>query len=293
MEDDDWVKFAWPLWISRKGERQAFVLQRYQQAWRKIYGTNPLLNADGSPFSLVYDAQYTCRMSVPWLAAAMEDGPALNQMPGPGPAPPSPPSPPSPSAAPLSLPASPGPQAGPSASSAPSAPSPPSPAFDQSAIQTPLLSRPPSPLEPPTTTRIDETLESLLRKSSPEFHSVGHFTKINGGFFPGFAKYQAETAKPRLRVVFPLIPQYRIYQQNQMSTPYINCMELSPDDVEFITNVDSRCLYRADEQGHTEAGQIRCFCSSWVSPVHRIAESSPPHHPFHSARRGHRNAGAQ
>lgn len=262
MEDDDWVKFASVLWSSRKGDRRSFVLQRYQQAWRTIYQADPPLNSDGGPVNFLHNPQYTCRKPVPWLSAALDDsdGLAPEQLHEPGPS----------STSAAHLPASPGPQPGPSASA-------PSQGFLQpdrspSAIRMPNLSPPFSPLEP-STDSIDAELDSLFRQSSVELECVSPFARIKDSFFPGFAEYLSNTTKPRLRVIFPLIPQYRIIKKDQMSTPYISCMELSPDDVEFITRVDSQCLYRADEQGNTAADQVRCFCSSWVSPVISI---SPP-----------------
>lgn len=228
MENEDWVKFAGVLWSSRKGERQRLILERYKQAWTMIYNTDPLLNEDGGPENFLYNLQYTCRKPVPWLAAALEDGP------GPAPGPPQ---------------REPGPST--------SAPGP-------SDFYRPL-SEPSSVDHPPADDSDDAGLDYLLRKSCPKIEAVAPFVTIAGTLFPGFREYLDNPNKPCVRVIFPIIPQYRIKLKNEMSTPYISCMELSPSDAEFISQVDPTCLYRAKEQRLCVEGQVRYFCSSWVS----------------------------
>lgn len=261
MESDDWVKFGWVLWSGRKDERQNLVMNFYQEAWKKNYNTDAVLNEDGSPANFLRDAQYTCRKPVPWLAALLEEDPKSSEPPPPPQQQQQPrarPQEPGPSTSAVELPDSPGPQPAPSPSPGPS--------------NAPFLG-PSSPFEPlaagldhsPASDFVDGELASLLRKSSPKIENGGSFPMIVGSFFPGFTKYLANPTKPRLRVVFPLIPQYRIEVKNQMCTPYISCMDLSQVDVDYFNSVDPECLYLSDEQRNCEPGQVRYFCSSWVS----------------------------
>jgi hypothetical protein len=245
MENDDWVKFGWVLWASRKEGRQQFVLERYKQAWTAIYDTEPLLDSDGGPVNFLHNAQYTCHKPIPWLAAAVEGGPAVQ----PG-------TRPSISEVEVRLATPPGsypqPEAGPSNLAGDSA----------------INSIPPSPRAcstPPTDDQPTEAgLADLLKASPCQIQSVSPFTMIKGGLFPGFREYLANPNRKCLRVVFPIIPQYHIFDKNQKSTPYINVMDISEDDADAICQVDPECLYLAEDQGECVEGQVRYFCSSWV-----------------------------
>jgi hypothetical protein len=109
------------------------------------------------------------------------------------------------------------------------------------------------------------SLYDQLTNCPYKIDSLSPFPRIKDGFLSGFREYLNSGSFKCLRVIFPIIPQYRIKDRNQLSTPYINAMDLSPDDVEAISKVDQRCLYRANEQGDCSEGQVRYFCSSWVS----------------------------
>jgi hypothetical protein len=253
MENDDWVKFGWVLWASRKEGRQQFVLERYQQAWRSIYETDPPLDSDGGPVNFLHNPQYTCRHPIPWLDTALKDGPAVQPQP--------------PAKREVRSATPPGsdfqPVAGPSTFTT-----------VEEDIQTgaspidPLPSSPRAPSTPdvpPTEDQPAETVLDRLLKNSPcHIESVSAFTLIKGGLFPGYREYLVRPNKKCLRVVFPIIPQYRILNKTQKSTPYISSMDISVDDADVICQVDPECLYAADDQGNCAEGQFRYFCSSWV-----------------------------
>jgi hypothetical protein len=253
MENDDWVKFAWVLWASRRLGRQQFVLEHYEQAWRSIYKSDPPLDSDGGPVNFLHNPQYTCHLPIPWLDTALKDGPAVQ------------PQPPAKQEVRLAtLPVSDfQPVAGPSTFTAVDE--------DMQTGASPIITLPPSPharstpdIPPAEEQPADTVLDGLLKNTPCHIESVASFTLIKGGLFPGYREYLARPNKKCLRVVFPIIPQYHISNKNQKSTPYISSMDISVDDADAITQVDPQCLYMADDQGDCPEGQLRYFCSSWV-----------------------------
>jgi hypothetical protein len=215
-----------------------------------------LLGSDGSPVNLLHNQQYTCHKPIPWLAAALQDGPeSSNSI--------------------SDLPSKPEvgdpttishPEDGPSTTAATHLnipqPWPERPASPANSV--PPLPCGPSMEEEP----VEAGLDNLFRSSSCQLECVSPFTKIKGGCFPGFREYLTRPSKKCLRVVFPIIPQYNIFNKNFKSTPYINSMDISYDDADAIYQVEPQCLYAADDQGDCPEGQVRYFCSSWVSGYH-------------------------
>lgn len=277
MEDDDWVKFGLVIWAGRTEGRQQFALKRYQQAWKNLHKTEPPLDRKGRPKNFLHNEQYTCRKAVPWLATALEDGPLEDS---PDDSPDDSPSEDGPALQPRTSTsihhppsnAEPGPstyrtasqEAGPSYSDVPEPG--PFPASPGNSMPSPR--GPSTPEVPPTKEEpVEASLDRLFKNSTYEVESIPPFSKIKGGFFAGFRDYLARPFKNCLRVIFPIIPQYQITNQNNKSTAYVNPMEISPADADAISQVDSKCLYRAENQAGCPKGQVRYFCSSWVSVI--------------------------
>jgi hypothetical protein len=266
MESDDWVKFGAVIWANRSQQRQQLTLDFYKAAWRKRYHTEPLLNSDGGPADFLYNPQYTLSKPVPWLAAALaEDCAALSTSniadedtshlePGP-----------STTATAIQVPIE--AEAGPSMpgrSATRPATRPANILPSDSPISSPCFDTPPNVGEIYDIS-CNPSLQDILSNCPYKVDTLSPFPKIKDGFLPGFQQYLEDASFKRLRVIFPIIPQYRIQSQTNRSTPYINLIEMSPKDVGAISEVDPQCLCLSADQNDCQAGQVKYFCSSWVS----------------------------
>lgn len=295
MGSDDWVKFGAAIWAGRSQQRQQLTLDFYKAAWTKLYKTDPLLNSDGGPANFLHNPQYTCSKPVPWLAAALAEDPtgssnsndagedAFNL------------------------------ETGPSTTAVPN----PSPTEAEPGSSNNIVDEVAADLEPGPSTAVaanrvlaevepglsrtlatspavfqqeagpdvgdidyNPLLQDLLRNCPYKVDAMSPFPKIKDGFFPGFRQYLEGASFKSFRVIFPIIPQYRIVSQNQHTTAYINFMDLGPGDVEAISEVDPQCLYRSEDQKDCAEGQVRYFCSSWVSLLYNCFQWEAFNHIF-------------
>jgi hypothetical protein len=293
LGSDDWVKFGAVIWAGRSLQRQQLTLDFYKAAWTKLYETDPLLNRDGGPANFLHNPQYTCSKPVPWLAAALTEDPAdsstFNNA----------------EEDTFNL------ETGPSTTTALD----PSPTEAEPGSSSNIVDEVATNLEPGPSTTVaadraltdvepgpsrtlatspavfqqeagpdvgeayhlgfNPLLQDLLRNCPYKMDALSPFPKIKDGFFPGFRQYLEGASFKRFRVIFPIIPQYRIQSRNQQTTPYINFMDLSPGDVEAISEADPQCLYRSDDQKDCPEGQVRYFCLSWVSLYRTISNGKP------------------
>lgn len=227
MENDDWIKFGYVIWASVTGDLKAQALRYYTQAWISLYHSEPMLQDDG-PVDFLNDLRYTCSKLVPWRPAVEARFSAL---------------------VPEASTSNPPPQRLP----APASPFPigPAPTFN--------------PFPQPAYNKPSEILLGQLKAASFDAIYESPYPRIKGGFFPGFPKYIDNSAKKmRLRVVFLLIPQYRIVDRDKKPAADVSTVEISDADFKAISLHEPDCLYEAADQSKCARGKTRYFCSSWV-----------------------------
>ena len=120
------------------------------------------------------------------------------------------------------------------------------------------------------------------------------FPRIKDGLCPGFLDYtKHHSPKTCLEVVFPIIPQYFIVHQDEQPISDVSALEIDPEDVELISRVEPRCLYRATDQSSCIPGKVRYYCASWVSFSLLLLSATDPNkinqaHPCHRHDRAQR-----
>jgi hypothetical protein len=67
-----------------------------------------------------------------------------------------------------------------------------------------------------------------MRNCTYEIGNLISFPSIEGSYLTGYPEYLEDASFQRIRVVFPIIPQYRIASRDEKSTPYLARMDLSP-----------------------------------------------------------------
>ena len=227
MEPDDWIKFGYSLWAAHKGNRRDRILNQYQKAWSTSFDSEADLEG-GGPVDFLNNPQYCCRKSVPWRpeVEARFSNPLEVAIPCP-----------QASVAPPSSPQA-GPSTGPSTHQA----------------------------EDDHSVSLNELRAHLRAASYGTIYTTG-FPRIEGGFFPGYLSYRGQPkTNPRLRVVFPLIPQYFI-SDSDADGPSCDCCDMIVDkvDVDLIAKEDPRCVHPSLNRDPCEPGKVRARFNSWVS----------------------------
>ena len=121
-------------------------------------------------------------------------------------------------------------------------------------------------LQPASDHDDDARLAKTLKSASFTAVYNTNCLRIKDGLLPGYVCYVSESPKSRLRVIFPLVPQYRIEKEdNQPGTEY-SAVEMDKADYDIIAKEDKLCLYLAKDQTKCTPGKARYFCGSWVSP---------------------------
>ncbi|MDX6296001.1 MAG: hypothetical protein QOH50_5260 [Kribbellaceae bacterium] len=115
----------------------------------------------------------------------------------------------------------------------------------------------------PTTTNLHDDLVQLFNSLDYVIDHSGTFTKIKNGFFPGFVDYIADDyPKTRLKVIFPIIPQYcRVSSSNQSFD--MSSVTIDIKDAEAILKVEPRCLSLSKDQSKGRS-KVKYVCCSWV-----------------------------
>jgi hypothetical protein len=243
MENDDWIKFGYVIWASATDVLKTQALQSYRRAWKSLYDSEPMLEGDG-PVDFLNNPKYTCSHLVPWRPRV--EARFSVQVPEASTSTPSPRRQPAP-VSPF--------------------PTGPAPSF--------------SPLPHPADDKPNESLLGQLKAASFDAAYDSPYPRIKNGLFPGFCKYIDNPAKKmRLRVVFPIIPQYRIINQDDKPTSDVSTIEISQADFMAISKHEPNCLYAAADQSKCARGKTRYFCSSWVRLFSSFSpsylSSSPP-----------------
>jgi hypothetical protein len=228
MENDDWVKFGHVLWASHTGNGKKQILDRYKKAWRSIYNSQPRLEKQG-PVDLLHDPKYTCHKPVPWrteVEGRFSD-PFVRQAP-------------STSAASASAPA-------------PDLPIDPPPTLSVPVVAEADLS-------------LDMELNNLLKKARPDIAYGTPFPRLKGGFFPGFQNYlTGHNPKLRVKVIFPIIPQYILPEQQDAPSCDAGSIQVDNADVEMLSEAEPGCIIIDQDQTNCPIGKRRILCNSWVS----------------------------
>jgi hypothetical protein len=114
-------------------------------------------------------------------------------------------------------------------------------------------------------------VEATLKNLTFDAIYESQYPRIKGGLLVGFCEYlEDHTPKARLRVFFPIIPQYIITEQNDKPTCDISAVEIEEEDIAALTKAEPRCIYRAKDQTGCPMDRIRCFCNSWVGALFRL-----------------------
>lgn len=228
MEHDDWIKFGHVVWAAHDGKIKGQALESYKKAWRKIYHSEPRLDAS-APANFLDDNKYNCAKPVPWRPQVEARF-----------------------ATPLLTSAS-------SSSSGPAAP-PPAPIPKPAPAPAPA----PSSIASRDADEADDNLIRSLKSANAELVFDTSFPRIRGGFFPGFQRYIETRKTVPLRAVFIIIPQYLVAIKDEKPTSDISAIELDEEDYQAINTEEPRCLYQSTDQSKCAPGKIRYFCSSWV-----------------------------
>jgi hypothetical protein len=137
-------------------------------------------------------------------------------------------------------------------------------------------SRPSSPIPEPippiynnskdqaaTTSNLHDDLVQVFNSLDYVIDHSGTFSKIKNGFLPGFVEYIAENhPKTRLKVIFPIIPQYCHISSNDQSFD-MTSVSIDKKDAEAILEVEPKCLSLSKDQSKCRP-KVRYNCFSWV-----------------------------
>lgn len=116
---------------------------------------------------------------------------------------------------------------------------------------------------PPTTFNLHDDLVQAFTSLNYVIDHTGTFSKIKNGLLPGFVDYIAENhPKTRLKVIFPIIPQYcRVSSPDQSFD--MSSVTIDIKDAEAILQVEPRCLALSKDQSKCRP-KFRYVCCSWV-----------------------------
>jgi hypothetical protein len=229
IANDDWIKFGYVVWASSRNSDRKKVLALYKNAWSAIYDTDPLLE-NGHPVDFLHNPQYTCSQSVPWRPEVEARFIPLEPQPSTSKAPSSVPELPESTNSPQSLPA-------------------------------------PSITKNATAEDLELPAKLIEVFGSVKFDIVlsGSFPKIKDGLFPGFLEHlDQDFQNARLRVFFPIIPQYIILNPNNVASTEISTIEIDSKDAMLLKEVEPNCIHLAKDQSKCHPNRVRYICKSWV-----------------------------
>lgn len=225
MEDDDWIKFGHALWASCKGNRQIRILNNFIKAWTRSYQSQPRLDK-GGPVDVLNNPQYCCRNPVPWRpeVEARFSLPYLQPLPNPSTS--------------IAAPAT---------------------------IAAPMQAESSRAASKTQDNVMDRQLTAVLSEASFQAVYDSVFPRIENGFFPGYREYlDDQAAKTRLRVVFPIIPQYIVEETAGPSCDFSDVL-VDQGDLDVISAEEPDSFSLTPDQTGCGSGKARVHCNSWVS----------------------------